>query len=122
MQSLIESAFSNRSLLSDSKTQQAIKDTIAMLDEGTVRVAQPIGEKWEVNNWVKQAVIMYFQICEMKTMHAGPLEFYDKMDLKNRLCVKSNTRGATCCCALWRIHCKGCHTYAQLCKYWGLCR
>jgi 2,3,4,5-tetrahydropyridine-2-carboxylate N-succinyltransferase len=47
MQSLIESAFSNRSLLSDSKTQQAIKDTIAMLDEGTVRVAQPIGEKWE---------------------------------------------------------------------------
>jgi 2,3,4,5-tetrahydropyridine-2-carboxylate N-succinyltransferase len=36
---------------------------------------------------------MYFQICEMKTMHAGPLEFYDKMDLKNRLCVKSNTRG-----------------------------
>jgi 2,3,4,5-tetrahydropyridine-2-carboxylate N-succinyltransferase len=89
MQSLIESAFSNRSLLSDSKTQQAIKDTIAMLDEGTVRVAQPIGEKWEVNNWVKQAVIMYFQICEMKTMHAGPLEFYDKMDLKTDYASKA---------------------------------
>jgi 2,3,4,5-tetrahydropyridine-2-carboxylate N-succinyltransferase len=64
MQSLIESAFSNRSLLSDSKTQQAIKDTIAMLDEGTVRVAQPIGEKWEVNNWVNKLLSCIFRFAK----------------------------------------------------------
>lgn len=83
MKELIQKAWSDRALLQQTETAEAIKNTIEQLDKGMLRVAEPSSNGWVVNDWVKQAVIMYFQICEMKTTHAGPLEFHDKMLLKN---------------------------------------
>jgi 2,3,4,5-tetrahydropyridine-2-carboxylate N-succinyltransferase len=83
MQSIIESAWNNRELLKEAQTQQAIRDVIEQLDKGALRVAEPAPGGWQVNEWVKKAVIMYFPIQKMETIEVGPFEFYDKIKLKN---------------------------------------
>ncbi len=82
MQSIIDSAWENRSLLEKSETQEVIKEVIHQLDTGKLRVASPTDKGWQVNEWVKKAVILYFPIQKMETLEAGPMEFHDKMPLK----------------------------------------
>ena len=82
MQSIIESAWEDRSLLEKSETQEAIREVINQLDTGKLRVASPIDGGWQVNEWVKKAVVLYFPIQKMETLEAGPMEFHDKMPLK----------------------------------------
>ena len=82
MQKIIEAAWENRELLKDQNTQNTIREVIDQLDKGTLRVAEPKNENWQVNEWIKKAVILYFPIQPMETLEAGPLEFYDKMKLK----------------------------------------
>ena len=68
MQSIIESAWENRELLKEEKTQNTIREVIEMLDKGKLRVAEPpkggvnSNNDWTVNEWIKKAVIMYFPI------------------------------------------------------------
>lgn len=84
MKEIIESAWNNRELLNEEKTQHAIREAIEQLNKGKIRVAEPIpGEGWQVNEWLKKAVILYFLIQKMETMHAGPMEFHDKIRLKS---------------------------------------
>lgn len=78
----IENAFENRELLSDEKTQEAVSEVIALLDSGTLRVAEPIDTGWQVNEWVKKAVVLYFPMQKMETMEAGIFEYHDKIPLK----------------------------------------
>lgn len=78
----IEQAWADRSLLQQEDTRQNIRQVIALLDKGSLRVAEPIGNSWVVNEWVKKAVIMYFPIQEMQTTEVGPFEFHDKIALK----------------------------------------
>lgn len=78
----IETAWDNRELLKSADVQKAIRAVIEELDKGRLRVAEPAAEGWQVNEWVKKAVVMYFPIQEMKVLEAGPMEFYDKMELK----------------------------------------
>jgi 2,3,4,5-tetrahydropyridine-2-carboxylate N-succinyltransferase len=78
----IEAAWDNRELLKTTETQQAIREVIELLDKGTLRVAEPDGENWKVNEWVKKAVVLYFPIQKMETIEVGPFEFHDKMKLK----------------------------------------
>lgn len=82
MKEIIESAWENRELLKEKGTLDVINEVISQLDKGTLRVAEPAGDSWQVNDWIKKAVILYFPTREMKVMEAGPLEFYDKMELK----------------------------------------
>jgi 2,3,4,5-tetrahydropyridine-2,6-dicarboxylate N-succinyltransferase len=82
MKELIEKAWDNRELLSEETTQQAVRNVIEELDKGRLRVAEPIGDSWIVNEWVKKAVILYFPMQKMETIEIGPFEFYDKMALK----------------------------------------
>ncbi len=82
MKLIIEKAWEDRSLLKDHETQQAIKKVIEELDMGRLRVAEPISTGWQVNEWIKKAVILYFPIMQMKTIEIGPFEFYDKIPLK----------------------------------------
>jgi 2,3,4,5-tetrahydropyridine-2,6-dicarboxylate N-succinyltransferase len=82
MQQIIESAWQNRELLKEAATQEAIREVIEMLDKGALRVAEPVADGWQVNEWVKKAVILYFPIQQMETIELGPLEFHDKMKLK----------------------------------------
>lgn len=79
---IIEKAWEDRSLLSDDATLGAINEVVEDLDKGRIRVAEPIDDKWVVNEWVKKAVILYFPTREMKVMEVGPFEFHDKIDLK----------------------------------------
>ena len=82
MRELIENAWNDRKLLEDPETISAIKSIIEELDKGRLRVAQPIGDGWQVNEWIKKAVILYFPIQKMKVLEAGPFEYFDKMELK----------------------------------------
>ena len=79
---IIEAAWDNRALLQEEETQNAIRSIIDQLDQGTLRVATPTDNGWEVNEWVKKAVVLYFPIQKMETIEAGPLEFHDKIPLK----------------------------------------
>ncbi len=79
---IIEAAWEDRALLQDVATQKAIRSVIDQLDEGTLRVATPTANGWEVNEWVKKAVVLYFPIQQMETIEVGPLEFHDKIPLK----------------------------------------
>lgn len=78
----IEQAWDNRELLQTEATKKAIRKVIALLDEGVLRVAQPKGNDWQVNEWVKKAVVMYFPIQKMETMEVGIFEYHDKIPLK----------------------------------------
>lgn len=80
---LIEQAWENRELLKEKETKQAIDAVIEALDKGKLRVAQPHSDGWQVNEWIKKAVILYFPTQKMEKQHAGVLEFYDKIPLKH---------------------------------------
>jgi len=80
---LIQQVWEDRTLLSLPVYRDAIEMVIEELDKGLLRVAEPAGEDWVVNEWVKKAVILYFPVRKMETMTAGPLEFYDKIPLKH---------------------------------------
>ena len=82
LQSIIEKAWENRELLKDETTLKTIREVIALLDAGTLRVAEPTAAGWQVNEWVKKAVVMYFPIQKMETWEAGIFEYHDKMLLK----------------------------------------
>jgi 2,3,4,5-tetrahydropyridine-2,6-dicarboxylate N-succinyltransferase len=62
--------------------EEAIEEAIAMLDRGTVRVAEPDGERWRVHEWAKRAVLLYFRVRRLDVTEAGPFEYYDKLPLK----------------------------------------
>jgi len=82
MRSIIEAAWDNRELLKESATQDAIRSVIEEMDKGRIRVAEPVDGGWQVNEWVKKAVVLYFPIQKMETIEVGPFEFHDKMKLK----------------------------------------
>ncbi len=82
LKELINAAWDNRELLKNKDTEQAIREVIEQLDLGTLRVAEPNGAEWTVNEWVKKAVVMYFPLQKMQTIEVGPFEFHDKMALK----------------------------------------
>jgi 2,3,4,5-tetrahydropyridine-2-carboxylate N-succinyltransferase len=82
MKELIEQAWQNRDMLKNASVQKAIRDIIDELDAGRMRVAEPTSGGWQVNEWIKKAVILYFPIQKMEVFEAGPMEFHDKIPLK----------------------------------------
>ncbi|MFA9192159.1 2,3,4,5-tetrahydropyridine-2,6-dicarboxylate N-succinyltransferase [Flavobacterium sp. FZUC8N2.13] len=90
LQTIIEQAWENRALLQEETTTNAIREVIELLDSGKLRVAEPKADSstslstgsWQVNEWVKKAVVMYFPIQKMETLEAGIFEYHDKMELK----------------------------------------
>ncbi len=79
---LIEQAWLNRDLLHQIEYQQAIANVIDLLDQGRLRVAEKTTNGWQLNEWVKKAVILYFPARKMEVTEAGPMEFHDKIPLK----------------------------------------
>lgn len=82
LKGIIEKAWDDRDLIKTHETQDAIREVVAMLDRGEVRVAEPSDAGWQVNDWVKKAVVLYFPIQQMETIEVGPFEFHDKIPLK----------------------------------------
>ena len=83
MQSLILEAWANRDLLNEAKYSDNVKGVIEEIDKGRLRVASPTENGWVVNEWVKQAILLYFSIQRMQTWSLPPFEFHDKMLLKS---------------------------------------
>ncbi|HHH49534.1 MAG TPA: 2,3,4,5-tetrahydropyridine-2,6-dicarboxylate N-succinyltransferase [Saprospiraceae bacterium] len=83
IQAIIEAAWNDRSLLKKEEIQHGIRHVIELLDKGLLRVAQPdAAGEWQVNEWVKKAVVLYFPIQQMETIELSPFEFHDKIPLK----------------------------------------
>jgi len=91
LQKMIGEVWNNRELLKDERYTDAIRNVIDKVDEGILRAAEPVHEitynkepedTWKVNEWVKQAILLYFGIQKMETYSLPPFEFYDKMKLK----------------------------------------
>lgn len=82
LKTIIEKAWENRDLLKEQETIKAIHQVVNQLDLGELRVAEPVSGGWQVNEWVKKAVVMYFPIAQMETIEVGPFEFHDKIPLK----------------------------------------
>ena len=83
LRSLIENAWENRAILEETTTKEAVRTIVDLLDKGELRVAEPTTKGWQVNEWVKKAVVMYFPIQTMETIEVGPFEFHDKIPLKS---------------------------------------
>lgn len=82
LETAVTKAWENRELLQEKETINSIREVISLLDEGKLRVAQQTEKGWEVNQWIKKAVILYFPIQNMETMEAGIFEYHDKIPLK----------------------------------------
>jgi 2,3,4,5-tetrahydropyridine-2-carboxylate N-succinyltransferase len=83
LKSKIEAAWNDRALLKEETYSNAIREVIEEVDKGRLRVAEPKENDWVVNEWVKQAILMYFGIQQMQTWELAPFEFHDKMLLKS---------------------------------------
>lgn len=82
LRNIIEQAWENRALLTEEKTQETIREVINLIDLGKLRCAEPTSTGWQINEWVKKAVVLYFPIQKMETLEAGIFEYHDKMPLK----------------------------------------
>lgn len=83
IQKTIEEAWNDRALLRQPETQDVIEKVIRYLDEGILRVVTPVEDEWQMNEWVKKAVILYFPVRSMETSEAGVFEYHDKIPLKH---------------------------------------
>ncbi len=83
LQTKILAAWNDRALLKDETYSNAVRAVIEEVDKGRLRVAEPTENDWVVNEWVKQAILMYFGIQQMQTWELAPFEFHDKMLLKS---------------------------------------
>ena len=85
----VEAAFRDRTLLVQPEYEQAVRDTVAALDAGTLRVATfqdaEGGGEWTTHAWLKEAILLFFALQKMSVMEVGPFEFHDKIPLKHGL-------------------------------------
>lgn len=84
LRAVIDEAWQQRQALT-AVHRDAILETIAALDSGRLRVASKEGTTWQVNTWVKQAILLYFSIAEMREIHSGDQHYYDKIPTKTNL-------------------------------------
>lgn len=86
MRELIEKAWDSPEVADSGDVRKAVLEAIDGLDRGTLRVAEPDGKgSWQVNEWVKKAILLYFRQQGMQTLEAGPMEYHDKIPLKRHL-------------------------------------
>ncbi len=82
MKQIIEATWEDRALLANAKNQEAIRETIALLDQGQLRVAEKIDDNWTINEWAKKAILLYFAIQKNEPIEVGPFEYFDKINVK----------------------------------------
>jgi len=86
LESLIRSAWEDRSALSpsnvDPELRGGIDECLHGLESGAFRVAEPKADGWQVNEWLKQAILLHFRVTANRDMPGGASHFYDKVDLR----------------------------------------
>ncbi len=83
LKEIVEKAWEDRSMLTNPETIQAIREIVRLCDEGLLRCAEPTPNGWQVNEWVKKGVVLYFPIQKMETTESGIFEYHDKIPLKS---------------------------------------
>ncbi|MDP7038257.1 MAG: 2,3,4,5-tetrahydropyridine-2,6-dicarboxylate N-succinyltransferase [Myxococcota bacterium] len=69
----------------DDMVKDAVAATIGLLDRGECRVAEKIDGTWLTHAWLKQAILLYFELAQMEVIEMGPFVFHDKIPLKRDL-------------------------------------
>ena len=82
----INEAFDNKDKIdnSDVALNELIRETIDLLDNGKIRVAEKKGDKWQVNQWIKKAILLSFRVNKMKASKGPYSTWYDKIDGKTQ--------------------------------------
>ncbi len=88
LQLKINQAYDDANLIGDPIIIEAIQETMALLDSGKIRVAHPTESGWQVNEWVKKAILLFFRISKMETIDVGPFEYHDKIPLKKNFAAQ----------------------------------
>ncbi len=90
MRQMIEAAYNGD--IDIEEAASAVSAAIELLDKGEIRVAEPIAgrdgnspEDWQVNDWVRESILLYFRLAGLETWDVGPLEFHDKIPSKKGL-------------------------------------
>ena len=83
LKQIIDKAWDQRELLKEKDVQDSIRQVIDLIDKGQLRCAEPAGDDWQINEWVKKAVVLYFPIQKMETFEVGIFEYHDKIPLKH---------------------------------------
>lgn len=82
----IDAAFDDRTNFDASnaapEVRDAVNECLGRLDDGSLRVAEPEGDGWKVNEWAKKAVLLSFKLNDNKVMPGSPADYFDKVDLK----------------------------------------
>jgi 2,3,4,5-tetrahydropyridine-2-carboxylate N-succinyltransferase len=81
----IHDAFEDRAKLADKAVAQAVEEVVARLDRGELRVAQKVDGAWQVNAWVKEAILLYFALRPIEPLGDGPIVYRDKIRTKQNL-------------------------------------
>jgi len=87
LRQLIEDAFEHRAEFTPAKAPQEVRDAVNealnLLDSGQMRVAErkAVGQ-WQVNEWLKKAVLLSFRLNDNRIMGSGDIQFYDKVEPK----------------------------------------
>lgn len=79
---LIHQAFTEKTTSFTEELKTAVHSTLSALDEGKVRVCEKKEGKWQVNGWIKEAILLYFRMEKMRPFQAGDFNFFDKVPLK----------------------------------------
>ena len=86
VQDIIVSAFEQIDSLTPDSTDQALKEAVTTcidsMNNGSLRVAEKVGGQWQVNEWLKKAILLYFRLHNNREIDAGYTRFYDKVPLK----------------------------------------
>jgi len=84
LEATIEYAFEHRAMGFDDKVRlnAAVQEAIALLDSGKARVAEKRGSDWQVNQWLKKAVLLSFALSDNKMIDGGYSRFFDKVPMK----------------------------------------
>jgi 2,3,4,5-tetrahydropyridine-2-carboxylate N-succinyltransferase len=83
---LIEQAFENRKTITPESAGEellaAVEASISGLEQGVLRVAEPGGDGWQVNEWLKKAVLLYFRIRHNEVIDSSASHYFDKVPLR----------------------------------------
>ena len=86
LQSLIETGFADRANLSPKNVpadiKNAVDEIVELLNSGKARIAEKINGQWQVHEWLKKAVLLYFRINDNEIIRSGMTQYFDKVPLK----------------------------------------
>jgi 2,3,4,5-tetrahydropyridine-2,6-dicarboxylate N-succinyltransferase len=96
LRTLVDNGFARRAELTaaeiDESIRPAVEQVMTGLEDGSLRVAEPGADGWQVNEWLKKAVLLYFRVHDMQVMDGQPAPFWDKVPARFAGCGEAAFR------------------------------